>query len=180
MSETITTSDLRYPIGKFEPQDFSEELKEQWLSDIRFLPNGVENAIHDLDEKQLETPYREGGWTINQVVHHLADSHMNAYIRLKLGYTEENPQIKPYEEQLWALTADVKNLPINISITLLHALHQRLYEFLKSFTDADWKKTVFHPQHNKQMSLWQLLGTYSWHGRHHVAHITGLRERSGW
>lgn len=178
--EKTLTADLRYPIGKYEPKEFSEELKEQWLADIKFLPNAVENAIHNLDEKQLQTPYREGGWTVHQVVHHLADSHMNAYIRVKLGYTEDNPTIKPYEETLWALTSDVKNLPVNISITLLHALHQRFSEFLKSFTAADWNKTVFHPQHNKQLSLWHLLGMYSWHGRHHTAHITGLRERSGW
>lgn len=173
-------TDLRYPVGKYEPQPFSEELKEQWLADIKFLPNAIENAVHDLDEQQLQTPYREGGWTVHQLVHHVADSHMNAYIRFKLGYTEENPTIKPYEEKEWAKTADVKNLPINVSITLLYALHQRWYEFLKYFTEKDWQKTLFHPEHQKQFTLWHFLGMYAWHCRHHVAHITALRERMKW
>jgi uncharacterized damage-inducible protein DinB len=173
-------TDLRYPIGQYVPVAYSEKQKEQWLADIKFLPQLIENAVSNLDEKQLQTPYREGGWTIHQLVHHIADSHMNAYIRFKLGYTEENPTIKTYEEKLWAQTADVKNLPINISITLLHALHSRWSEFLKSLSEADWQKTVYHPEHKKEITLWFLLGLYSWHGRHHAAHITGLRERMGW
>lgn len=174
-------SDPRYPIGKYEPKPFSNELKEQWLADIKFAPQAIENAIANLDEHQLQTPYREGGWTVHQVVHHVADSHLNAYCRFKLGYTENKPAIRPYEEKLWAETADVKNLPVNISITLLHAVHKRLSEFLKSLTDEDWQqKSVFHPEHNKEMSLWYLLGLYSWHSRHHVAHITSLREKNNW
>jgi uncharacterized damage-inducible protein DinB len=134
-----------------------------------------------LDEHQLQTPYRDGGWTVHQLVHHVADSHMNAYIRFKLGYTEDNPTIKPYEEALWAETADVKNLPINVSLTILHAVHQRWDVFLKSLTEEDLKqKTVFHPEHKKQITLWHLLGMYAWHSRHHTAHITNLRERMGW
>src|SRR5215211_3878871 len=132
------TTDLQYPIGKYEPQPYSEKLKDQWLADIQFLPHALENAVQNLDEQQLATPYREGGWTVQQLVHHIADSHMNAYIRFKLGYTEENPTIRTYEEKLWATTADVQYLPINISITLLYALHRRWYEFLKHFTDEDW------------------------------------------
>ncbi|MFL5808992.1 MAG: YfiT family bacillithiol transferase [Flavisolibacter sp.] len=180
MTQETSTADLRFPIGKYEPQEFSQKLKEQWMTDLRFLPNAIENAVRNLDEKQLHTPYREGGWTVHQLVHHVADSHMNAYIRFKLGYTEHIPTIKPYEENDWASTADVKNLPANISITLLFALHQRWDEFLKSFTDSDWQKTVFHPEHKKEISLWHLLGLYSWHSRHHTAHITALRERMGW
>lgn len=172
--------DPRFPIGKYEPQPFSEKQKEQWLADIKFLPNAIENAVHQLDEQQLQTPYREGGWTVHQLVHHVADSHVNAYIRFKLGYTEENPTIKPYEEKEWAKTADVKNLPINVSITLLYALHQRWYEFLQSFTPDDWLKTLFHPEHKKEFTLWHFLGMYAWHSRHHVAHITALRERMKW
>ena len=172
--------DHKYPIGKYEPQPYSETLRDQLLAEIRFLPNAIENAVSNLDEKQLKTPYREGGWTIHQLVHHIADSHMNAYIRFKLGYTEENPVIKPYEEKLWAETADVKHLPVNISITLLYSLHTRWHEFLKSFKESDWLKTVFHPEHKKEMSLWFLLGMYAWHGRHHTAHITSLRENKGW
>src|SRR5687767_2195517 len=169
-------SDPRYPIGKYEPQAFSNELKEQWLADVKFLPQAIESAINNLDEHQLQTPYRFGGWTVHQVVHHVADSHMNAYIRFKLGYTESNPTIRPYEEKAWAETADSKNLPVNISITLLFALHQRWHEFLTSFTNADWQKTVYHPEYKKEFTLWQLLGMYAWHGKHHTAHITRLRE----
>ncbi|HWJ91303.1 MAG TPA: putative metal-dependent hydrolase [Flavisolibacter sp.] len=172
--------DLRYPIGQYQQVPFSAELKERWLSDIKFLPNAVENAVSNLDEFQLQTPYREGGWTVHQLVHHIADSHMNAYIRFKLGYTEDNPTIRPYDEKLWAPLPDAAVLPVNVSITLLYPLHQRWHEFLKHFTEADWKKTVYHPEYQKQFTLWQLLGLYSWHGLHHTAHIAGLRERKGW
>jgi hypothetical protein len=173
-------TDLRYPVGEYEPKPFSTEQKEEWIGDIKFLPNHLENALHNLDEFQLQTPYRDGGWTVHQVVHHLADSHMNAFIRFKLGYTEENPTIKPYVESLWANTADVQNIPINISVTLLFALHQRWDAFLKDLKEEDWNKTVFHPEYKKQLSLWHLLGMYAWHSRHHVAHITALRERMKW
>ena len=172
--------DLRYPIGLYEPKPFSKEQKEEWLADIQFLPQALEHAVSNLDEAQLQTPYREGGWTVHQLVHHVADSHMNAYCRFKLGYTEEKPTIRPYEEKLWAETADVKELPINVSLTLLHALHQRWYAFLKSFSDADFERTVYHPEHKKEFTLWHLLGMYAWHSRHHTAHITSLRERKGW
>lgn len=176
----MAVTDARYPIGKYEPQPFAEALKEEWLADIKFLPNLVESAIHNLDEAQLQTPYREGGWTVHQLVHHIADSHMQAYIRFKLGKLEDNPTIKPYEENDWVHTADVQNLPVNISITLLFALHARWHEFLKHFTDEDWNKTIFHPEHQKKMTLWFLLGMYAWHGRHHAAHITSLRQQKGW
>jgi hypothetical protein len=176
----MIANDPRYPIGTYEPQPFSEAQKEEWLADIRFLPQSLEYAVQNLDEQQLQTPYREGGWTVHQLVHHVADSHINAYCRFKLGYTEDNAAIRPYVEKLWAQTADVQHLPINISITLLFALHLRWYEFLKHFTDADWQKTVFHPEHKKQFTLWHLLGMYAWHGRHHTAHITTLREQNNW
>ncbi|HEU4469902.1 MAG TPA: putative metal-dependent hydrolase [Flavisolibacter sp.] len=172
---------LKYPIGEYEaPAAFSGKLKEQWLTDLKFLPNALEAAIHNLDEEHLKTPYRPGGWTVNQLVHHVADSHMNAYIRFKLGYTEENPTIRPYEEKSWAMTTDVQQLPVNVSITLLFALHLRWHEFLKSFSEADWQRTVYHPEHKKQLTLFSLLGMYAWHGRHHTAHITALRESKGW
>ena len=172
--------DLRYPIGKYEPKPFATSLKEEWLADIKFLPQAIEHAISNLDEAQLQTPYRDGGWTLHQVVHHVADSHLNGYCRFKLGYTEELPTIRPYDETLWATTADVTNLPINISITLLHALHHRWHEFLLSFSDADWQRKVYHPEAKKEFTLWELLGSYAWHGRHHTAHITSLRERMNW
>lgn len=172
--------DLRYPIGKYIAQPFSEKLLGEWLTDIKNCPQHLENAILNLDEAQLNTAYRDGGWTVKQVVHHVADSHMNAYIRFKLGLTEENPTIKPYDEAAWAEMVDTQKLPVNISLTILHALHARWYEVLKNMSHADLEKTVFHPEHQKQMTLWYLLGMYAWHSRHHVAHITSLRERMGW
>ncbi len=172
--------DLRYPIGKYEPQPFSEEQLREWLIDIQFLPQHLENAVLNLDEQQLDTPYRPEGWTVRQVVHHVADSHANAYIRFKLGLTEDNPTIKPYNEEAWANLQDTAVIPINVSLTLLHALHTRWLEVLKNISGQQWERTVVHPQHGKQMTLWYLLGMYAWHGRHHTAHITRLRERMKW
>jgi len=171
---------LRYPVGKYIVQPFSEKIFGEWLTDIKYLPQHLENAILNLDEAQLNTAYRDGGWTVKQVVHHVADSHMNAYIRFKLGLTEDNPIIKPYDEAAWAEMVDTKNLPINISLTLLHALHARWHEILKNLIETDYNKTIFHPEQKKEMTLWYLLGMYAWHSRHHVAHITTLRERKGW
>jgi uncharacterized damage-inducible protein DinB len=173
-------TDPRYPIGKFEPKPFSQKQLEQWLGDIRFLPNALEHSLQNLDEQQLHTPYRDGGWTVHQLVHHVADSHMNAFFRFKFGYTEPGTTIKPYDENLWVQTADVADLPVNISITLLFALHQRWYQLLASFKEADWDKTIYHPEQKRELTLWNLFGIYAWHGRHHVAHITALRERMGW
>ena len=172
--------DLRYPIGQFAPQPFSAKQLQDWLNDIKFLPQSLENSILNLDEAQQLTPYREGGWTVKQTVHHVADSHINAYCRFKLGLTEENPIIRPYEEQLWAELSDTHYLPTNVSLTLLYALHTRWYELLKHIEGAEWERTVFHPGSQKTMTLWYLLGMYAWHGKHHVAHITSLRERNGW
>ena len=162
---------LKYPIGKYIEQPFSITQWKEWLLDIQTLPMQVEYAILNLDEVQLEMPYRPGGWNLKQVVHHLADSHMNAYIRLKLALTEDNPTIKPYDENAWAQMADTKNLPINISITLLFSLHLRLHEILTHMTEKDLERTFVHPQHNQQRNLWYLLGLYAWHGKHHVAHL---------
>jgi len=174
--------DLRYPIGKYEPQPFSEKQLQQWLLDIKVLPQQLEHAVLNLDEAQLNTPYREGGWMIKQVVHHVADSHANAYIRFKLGITEPNPTaIRPYDEVAWAELKDSHDLPINISLTLLHALHTRWHYVIANIPADDLQnKSVFHPEHNKTWTLWFLLGMYAWHGRHHVAHITSLRERMKW
>ncbi len=171
---------LKYPIGKYVEQPFSPGQLDEWLLDIQLLPKKIEYAITNLDEHQLNTPYREGGWTVKQVVHHVADSHMNAYIRFKLGLSEENPTIKAYDEKAWAEMTDTKNLPINISITLLYALHTRWYEILEHISTGEWDRTLFHPEYKKQMTLWYLLGMYAWHSKHHVAHITSLRERMGW
>lgn len=172
--------DQRYPIGKYIVQPFSGKLFGEWLIDIKNLPQHLENAILNLDEAQLNTPYREGGWTVKQLVHHVADSHMNAYIRFKLGLTEEKPTIRAYDEKLWAELVDTKNLPVNISLTLLHALHTRWYAILKNMSQEDMERTVFHPEHKKEFTLWELFGMYAWHSRHHVAHVTSLRERMKW
>lgn len=170
----------QYPIGKYVEQPFSEKQLQEWLNDIRFLPENLEHAVLNLDEAQLETPYRDGGWTVKQLVHHVADSHMNAYIRFKLGLSEENPTIKPYNQDAWAQMPDTKNLPINLSFTILHAVHRRWYEILINITPEQWNRTVVHPEYNKQMTLWHLLGMYAWHSRHHTAHVNNLRERMGW
>lgn len=171
--------DPRYPIGKYEPKPYSQQQKEQWLNDLKFSPTDLEMAITNLDEFQLDTPYREGGWTVKQLVHHVADSHANAYIRFKLGLTEDNPPVKPYNEKEWALLNDVQTVPINVSLTWLHAMHQRWVATIKDLTDEQWQRTVLHPQHN-EISLWFLLGMYAWHGKHHTAHITTLREQNNW
>ena len=171
--------DPRYPIGKYEPQVFSHEQKEKWLLDLKFLPEDLEQALQNLDEHQLNTAYREDGWTVHQLVHHVADSHMNAYMRFKLGLTENAPTIKPYNEKEWAKLAD-NNVPVNVSLTLLHALHQRWVALIKDMTETDFERTVVHPEHGRVMSLWFLLGLYAWHGKHHTKHITSLRESKGW
>lgn len=170
--------DLRYPIGQYEAQPYSEEQLRQWLIDIAQLPALLESAVLNLDKYQLETPYRPGGWTVQQLVHHIADSHANAFCRIKLTLSEDNPVIRPYQEAEWAMQADVK-LPVNISVTLLHALHLRMYTLLSEVNEEDWNRTYVHPE-SGQHNLWYLLGMYAWHGKHHVAHITALREREEW
>lgn len=171
---------LSYPIGKYEPQPFSDKQLQEWIIDIKNLPQHLENAVLNLSEVQLNTPYREGGWKVNQLIHHVADSHMNAFIRFKLGLTEDNPTIKPYNQDEWVKLSDVVNVPINISLTLLHALHARWTELLKNIQPGEWERNVVHPEHGRQMNLWFLLGLYAWHSRHHTAHITSLRERMKW
>ena len=172
--------DIRYPIGRYNVPEFSMNEKEARLSDILFLPRMLEYAVLNLNDDQLHVPYRDGGWTINEIVHHVADSHMNAFIRFKLGLTEQNPVIKPYDQDKWSKSADVTGVPVNLSITLLHALHHRWYELLKSIEDEKWQRTVFHPEQKREISLWELLAIYAWHGKHHAAQITGLREKMGW
>jgi hypothetical protein len=174
------TLDPRYPIGKVQLVDFSEKERDAKIADILFLPRMLEYAVLNLDESQIQTPYREGGWTVHQLIHHLADSHMNSFIRFKLAMTEENPVIKPYLEDKWSELADVSDVPINISITLLHALHHRWHRLLESMSVDDFRRTVFHPEKQKDITLWDMLLIYAWHGKHHVAHITTLREQNSW
>ncbi|HSC55128.1 MAG TPA: putative metal-dependent hydrolase [Phnomibacter sp.] len=171
--------DLRYPIGKFEPQPFSEATKSNWLNDIAQLPALLEAAIENLDEAQLHTPYRDGGWTVHQVVHHVADSHINAFCRMKLTLSDDNPTVRAYDENEWVRLGDA-TLPVNNPLTILHALHQKMYVLMRSVADADWNRTYVHSYTQQQNTLWNLLGMYAWHGKHHVAHITSLRERNNW
>lgn len=176
---------LRYPIGKEEDRDvyntlYGDALKFELLNDIKMLPAMLEFAIQNLNADQLNTPYRPGGWTVHQLVHHVADSHMNAYIRFKLGLTEDNPVIKPYDQEAWAELSDSEKLPINISLTLLHALHARWYQIMDDMTLEQWQRTVYHPERKRKISLWELLKTYSWHSLHHTAQITRLRQRMKW
>lgn len=178
-------SDLRYPIGKESDQkefrrEFNEPLKTALIGDIRNLPSFLEFSIQNLDASQLKTPYRPEGWTVHQLVHHIADSHMNAYTRFKLGLTEDNPVIKPYDQDAWAELSDTNQLPVNISVTLLYALHARWCQFLEDITESQWQRTVYHPERKINITLWELLKSYAWHSRHHVAHINHLRKRMRW
>lgn len=175
---------LQYPIGQsgeqpYADSSFDEKLKKKLLDEIKALPSALEYALANLDEAQLHTACRQGGWTIAQLAHHLADSHINAYVRCKLTITEDNPPIKPYEQDLWASTADTL-VPVNISTTLLHALHIRWYALLESQSESDWRKTFYHPEQDKQIALWEILKYYAWHGRHHTAQIIQCREQHGW
>jgi len=173
--------DLRYPIGKFAfSGEFTHELRAAWISDIEALPNQLREAVKGLNKDQLDTPYREGGWTVRQVVHHAADSHLNAYVRFKLALTEENPTIKPYFEDRFAELEDGKSAPIDISLSLLDSLHKRWVMLLRSMSESDFQRTFIHPESNKTITLDYSTGLYSWHGRHHTAHITSLRSRNEW
>ena len=172
---------LRYPIGRYEvPEVYPSEMQDEWIASIEALPKWLDLCIENLDEHQIHTPYRPGGWTVNQVIHHVADSHMNAYVRLKLTLTEENPVVKPYDEKLWAELPDVETVPVNISITLLHALHRRWGQVLRNMQPEDWERTYYHPEHERYVPLWEMTDLYSWHGRHHMEQIRQLRQRMNW
>jgi hypothetical protein len=172
---------LKYPVGKYQkPHTYTPELLREWMSILEALPSWLDAVIENLDEQQLQTPYRPGGWTVNQVIHHLADSHMNAYIRIKLALTEDNPTVKPYEEALWAELPDSKAVPVNVSITLLHALHRRWVALLKHMSAEDWDRTYYHPVSKRGFPVWEVVALYAWHSRHHMEHVRGLRERMGW
>ena len=172
-------TDLRYPIGKAELADaLAPEQRVAHIRTIEEAPAHLRAAVGGLSERQLDTPYRPGGWTVRQVAHHVPDSHMNAYMRFKLALTEDQPTIKPYEEARWAELADSRS-PIEPSLALLENLHRRWVLLLSSLEPADWARKFNHPAMGS-LTLDRTLGIYSWHGRHHVAHITSLRERNGW
>jgi uncharacterized damage-inducible protein DinB len=173
-------TDPRYPVGKFSyAGPLTPEQKKQFLDDIEKTPARLRAAVAGLSDQQLDTPYRDGGWTVRQVAHHVPDSHMNSYIRFKLALTEEEPTIRPYMEDRWAELSEARSAPIEVSLALLDSLHRRWMLMLRSLTDADWKRTFRHPELGP-MTLEKTLALYSWHGRHHVAHVTKLREKMGW
>ncbi len=177
---TAAAPDLSYPIGKFVYQGlYSPEQRRGFIEEIAAAPNHLRNAVQRLSESQLDTPYRPGGWTVRQVVHHVPDSHMNAYVRFKLALTEQNPTIKTYDEKLWAEMADVRQVPVETSLTLLEALHHRWVAMLRAITGEQFERRMKHPVLG-EVNLDRYLGLYAWHGKHHVAHITSLRERMGW
>jgi len=172
--------DLSYPIGKFHfDRPLTEDQKQRCIEDISHTPGTLRAALTGLSQTQLDTPYRPGGWTVRQVTHHVPDSHLNAYVRFKLALTEDAPTIKPYAQERWAELADTKSTPIEVSLTLLDSLHDRWVRLLRSIKPEDWKRTFRHPELGL-VSLEKNLALYAWHGKHHVAHITNLRERNGW
>jgi uncharacterized damage-inducible protein DinB len=173
-------ADLRYSIGKFEYQGpLSEAQRSVLLQQIADTPANLRLATTALSQSQLDTPYRPGGWTVRQVVHHVPDSHMNSYVRFKLALTEEEPTIKTYAEDRWAELADTPATPIQVSLTLLDSLHDRWVRLLRSLSPEQWKRSFRHPDLGP-MNLEKTLALYAWHGRHHVAHITELRKRMAW
>jgi len=173
-------TDLRYPIGKFKFEGpTTPAQREELLNQISQAPNRLRAAVKGLSDQQLDTPYRPEGWTVRQVVHHVPDSHLNAYVRYKLALTEDEPTIKPYAEDRWARLADTQATPIEVSLAMLDSLHDRWLRLLRSLQPEDWKRSFRHPELGL-VSLEKNLALYAWHGRHHVAHITALRERNGW
>lgn len=174
-------TDLRYPIGKFRWDGaMTDARREECVSRIAAAPGLLRAAVSGLDDRQLDTPYRPGGWTVRQVVHHVPDSHLNAYTRIRLALTEETPTIKPYEEARWAELPDARSAPIASSLALLDALHARWVWLLGRLGAADGTRSLRHPEHGRLMSVDELIAMYAWHGEHHTAHVTTLRARMGW
>ena len=172
--------DLRYPIGKFQPpSNIDDSLRATLIDQIAEIPGALRRAVEGLTDRQLDTPYRDGGWTVRQVVHHLPDSHMNAYIRFKLTLTEDQPTSRPYQEAAWAELEEAKNAPIALSLDLLTAVHARWVAAMRTMKREDFDRTFNHPERGVS-TLKFYLALYDWHGRHHVAHITSLATREGW
>ncbi len=176
----IEVDDLRYPIGRFAPPAATVPgIRAAQIQTLRLLPERLRAAVNGLSDAQLDTPYREGGWTVRQVVHHVADSHSVCLMRFKLALTEEWPNINPYDEAAWANLADSRLLPVDVSLELLEALHTRWVALLESLTEEDFQRGFNHPERGR-LNLATTLAIYDWHSRHHTAHITGLRKRRGW
>jgi hypothetical protein len=173
-------SDPRYPVGPHQRRDvLTPDERRACIDDIAATPAHLREAVAGLSDQQLDTPYREGGWTVRQVVHHVPDSHMNAFTRLKLALTEEVPTIRPYDESAWATLADVQLTPVETSLVLLEALHARWVLLMRSLGEEDFARQLNHPEHGI-LTVDALVNMYAWHGRHHVAHVTTLRDRQGW
>jgi hypothetical protein len=180
MTTQVEIDDLRYPIGKFNaPASTMAGIRAAHIHTLRLLPERLTAAVAGLDDHRLDTPYRESGWTLRQVVHHVADSHANAYVRMKLALTEDWPTIKPYDEAAWADLQDARWLPVQVSLDLITALHARWVSLLDALPEEDFHRGYVHPESGRQ-NLAQVLAMYDWHSRHHTAHITGLRQRMGW
>jgi len=171
---------LAYPIGKFEaPAHVDANLRSTFVAQIAEAPSALRRVVERLSESQLDTPYREGGWTVRQVVHHLPDSHLNAYVRFKLALTEETPTIRPYEQAAWAQMPEARSGPVALSLDLLDALHRRWVACMQALPAESFARTLYHPEQGT-MSLDRLLALYAWHGRHHIAHVAALAAREGW
>jgi len=172
--------DLQYPVGRFAwPDAVSPDDRRSCIDEIEQTPKNMRAVVTGLSEQQLDTPYRPGGWTMRQVVHHLPDSHLNSYLRFRLALTEDEPTIKPYDEARWAELVDARTAPVELSLTLLDSLHKRWVLLLRSLSGADCSRKFHHPELG-EVTLEKNLALYAWHGRHHVAHITSLRQRMGW
>ena len=172
---------LRYPIGRFVvPEQITAEDRANYIKDLESLPRQIKDVVLGLNEEQLDTPYRPEGWTVRQLVHHIPDSHLNSYIRFKWTLTEDQPVIKAYDEKEWALLPDARNAPVELSLSLLETIHARWVWFLRSLKDEQWKKSFQHPETNKMVPLDLNLSLYSWHGKHHLAHIQSLINRMKW
>ncbi|MBI4910837.1 MAG: putative metal-dependent hydrolase [Acidobacteria bacterium] len=173
-------TDPRYPVGNFElPQEITPKLRAAWLEEIANLPSLLRSSVRGLSPSQLDTPYREGGWTVRQVVHHLADSHMHSYIRCKFALSMDNPTIMPYDEAVWAQFEDGAREDVELSLQLITSLHARWIRFLRSLDGPGYARTLLHPE-NGPMTIDTMISLYAWHGRHHLAHITELRRSKGW
>lgn len=172
---------LRYPIGHFSSPDvITDSQLQEWIVTLEQFPNKLQKLVINLFPEQLDTPYRPGGWTVRQVVHHVADSHHHSYIRFKWALTENKPVIKYYYEQLWAELEDAKSAPIGLSLNHLSAVHAKLVYLLKGMSETDFNKSFIHPEHNEEVSLKTNVGKYAWHSNHHYAHIKTLFDRNGW
>ncbi|GHA33662.1 putative metal-dependent hydrolase [Salinimicrobium marinum] len=177
----MTLEEQKYPIGRFvKPEKISEIGLKNFISEIRTLPDRLRKEVDTLSDNQLNTTYRDGGWTLRQVVNHCADSHMNGFIRIKLALTEDRPTIKPYQEERWAQLQDTSSIPVSAALKTLDGLHERWTILLESLTRDQLQRTYIHPADETERRVDETIATYAWHGNHHLAHITSLKKQKGW